>query len=407
MGAKVLVIVARGLHLGYPSCYGNDWVETPAFDRLAAEGVVFDRHYADCPDPEAARRAWQTGRHQIPAEDAGPPPDQSAELFTLLRQQGVSVVEVGGRDAEGAVKRARAALKRLAGAERWLVWLELGSLLPPWDVPEEIQDLYFREAAGEDAEDGEDGEADEDEEPADEGPPPEPLFDPPAGPVDPKDDVLFARLQLSYAAAVTHCDAVLDDLLEHLRETGLLDEMFVVVTADQGLPLGEHGHVGDGVPGLHDELVHLPLVLCLPGREEAGRRVPDLTQPADLMPTLLELFGLPAAAEVHGHSLLPLARGRAETVRAYACSGLRRGDGLEWALRTPEWAFLLPLGPPGKPQLYVKPDDRWEVNDVLQHHLDLAERLEQVLRGFVAAAQKPGPLRPPELRAAVEPPAEG
>jgi hypothetical protein len=48
-------------------------------------------------------------------------------------------------------------------------------------------------------------------------------------------------------------------------------------------------------------------------------------------------------------------------------------------------------------ELYVKPDDRWEVNNVRQHHLELAERLEQTLRGFVEATRHPGPLRPPEL----------
>jgi hypothetical protein len=75
----------------------------------------------------------------------------------------------------------------------------------------------------------------------------------------------------------------------------------------------------------------------------------------------------------------------------------------EYALHTLEWGFLLPEGtaaelPRRGPQLYVKPDDRWEVNNVLQHHLELAEHLERVLRGFVEASRRPGPLQPPELR---------
>ena len=86
----------------------------------------------------------------------------------------------------------------------------------------------------------------------------------------------------------------------------------------------------------------------------------------------------------------------------YACSGSRIGEAVEWALRTPDWSFLLPLQPaPGDPlrgpQLYVKPDDRWEVNNVLQHHLELGEQLEKTLRGFVEAATRPGPLQPPPL----------
>jgi hypothetical protein len=90
-------------------------------------------------------------------------------------------------------------------------------------------------------------------------------------------------------------------------------------------------------------------------------------------------------------------------VRTYACSGLRAGEAVEWALRTPEWAFLLPVrpapeDPPRLPQLYVKPDDRWEVNNVLQHHLELGEHLEEVLQGFVEASRRPGPLELPLLR---------
>jgi len=50
---RVVVVNARGLHLGYVSACGNEWIETPALDRLAAEGVVFDNHVADRPDAAA------------------------------------------------------------------------------------------------------------------------------------------------------------------------------------------------------------------------------------------------------------------------------------------------------------------------------------------------------------------
>jgi len=173
------------------------------------------------------------------------------------------------------------------------------------------------------------------------------------------------------------------------------------VTTDHGLPLGEHGVVGLCRAWPHDEVTHLPLLLRLPRAEQVGRRVPAMTQPVDLMPTLLDAFGLPPAP-AHGHSLLPLARGAAERVRDYACSGLRVGGAVEWALRSPEWAFLLPLrgeadGPARAARLYAKPDDRWELNDVAQHHPALAEHLEVVLRGFVEAARRPGPLKAPQL----------
>src|SRR5258708_7415299 len=68
---KVLVVSARGWHLGYLGCYGNGWISTPALDRLAAEGIVFDQHLADVPDAATARRTWRDGRHHFPLSGHG------------------------------------------------------------------------------------------------------------------------------------------------------------------------------------------------------------------------------------------------------------------------------------------------------------------------------------------------
>src|SRR5437867_1789574 len=85
---KVLVWVASGLNLGYVGCYGNEWVATPTLDRLAAEGIVFDYHYADSPDPAAAKRAWYTGRYTMPpAAEANL--DEAINLFARLQGRGV------------------------------------------------------------------------------------------------------------------------------------------------------------------------------------------------------------------------------------------------------------------------------------------------------------------------------
>jgi hypothetical protein len=416
---NVLVIVARGLHAGYLGCYGNDWVDTPTLDALAAEGVVFDQHYADRPDAGGARHAWRTGRYRFPhPEEQVCAPDEP-DLPECLRTSGVRITLIldergtpagdfttgweevirvpaaaaGGTPLERTLEAALEALTHPGGNGHRLVWVELATLLPPWDVPAEYVDLYFREEAREDEEDEEETET---EPPV----PLEPLPDPRTGPSGPGDET-FLRLQRTYAAAVTYLDAGLGALLEELKAAGTLRDLLVLVTTDHGQALGEHGIVGPYRPWLHEEVIHLPLLVRLPDALEAGRRVGALTQPVDLLPSLLDCFGVPGPP-AHGRSLLPLARGTAEHVRPYACCGWECGGGLEWALRAPDWAFLLPLrqpdgDPPRGPQLYVKPDDRWEVNNVVQHHLELAERLEQTLRDFVAATRRPGPLEAPEL----------
>src|SRR5262249_57153350 len=119
----------------------------------------------------------------------------------------------------------------------------------------------------------------------------EPLPDPAPGPINTEDDELFLRLRYSSAGAVAYLDAGLELLLNHLRQQNLLDGLTLIITSDHGLPLGEHGIVGNVRPWLHEELVHLPLIVRLPGKARAGRRVGALTQSVDLMPTLLDLFG--------------------------------------------------------------------------------------------------------------------
>jgi arylsulfatase A-like enzyme len=176
-----------------------------------------------------------------------------------------------------------------------------------------------------------------------------------------------------------------------------LEDTLVCLTASIGLPLGEHGVIGYSRPWLHEELVHLPLLMRLPRCELAGWRLDALTQPVDLVPTFLEFLEV-VAPPSHGHSLWPLLRNEVDQVRPFACSGMSSGNAVEWALRTQNWAFLLPLTAPSseperQAQLYVKPDDRWEVNDVRQHHLDLMEEMEKKLRDFCHPEASPSSKR--------------
>jgi arylsulfatase A-like enzyme len=287
-----------------------------------------------------------------------------------------------GTPLERTLDAAADALDELADCLDWLLWIDLATLLPSWDVPAEYAQRYFHGGEEED---------DEDEESLG------PLEDPGAEPFDPTDDELFFQIQRSFAGVVTYFDAVLGLLLEELDERGLTDEIVVLVTSDHGQALGEHGIVGPCRTWLHDELIHVPLLIRLPDGAEAGRRIAALTQPVDLHPTLLELFGVtPQSGQ--GRSLLPLVRGQVDQIRAYTCSGFRVGNAVEWALRTPDWALLLPLTDGERPrQLYVKPDDRWEVNNLVQHHLEHADHLEKTLRGFVEATRRPGHFVPPTL----------
>jgi arylsulfatase A-like enzyme len=418
---KAIVLVARGLQLGALGCYGNQGVATSALDSLAAEGVVFDQHFADCADPAGARRAWRTGRYHLPTSTPSAETVAGPDLLATLRAQGVhtclivddsrpspddfalgwdEVMRVVAAEEmtplEATLEAVGTALERLEHRDNWLLWIDLGTLLPPWDVPEEYQAPYFSAEATDD-EDEEDAEAEGESEPL------TPLTDMPVGPIDADDDALYLTLQASYAAVVTYLDAGIGPLLEALDGLEGGDEVLLLFTSDVGPNLGEHGVIGPVRAWLHDETIHLPLLVRLPDGVEAGRRVSALTQSVDVAATLADWFQAPLP-DAHGRSLLPLAHGAVEAIRSYACAARQVGEAIEYALRTPDWAFLLPVradpdDATRSPRLYVKPDDRWEVNDVLQHHLDLAEQLEQTLRDFVTASCQLGPLCAPSLPA--------
>jgi hypothetical protein len=385
---KALVLVVSGLHLGHIGCYGNDWVGTPTLDRLAAEGVVFDQHFADQPDAAGAHRAWQTGCYGFPRtviEEELANEEQSSS-FPLLAAEGVETLRASA-DKVRLPKELARILDRLGSCKQGLLRLDLGTLLPPWNTPDEFQAYY---SAPQRAEEDDPTSACEEFEATPEAP--------------------NLELQNRYAAAVTHLDAVVAEVLGQVEQRGLLNDALVLVTTDHGQTLGEDAIRREPQLALHEEVIHIPLILRLPHKRHAGRRVSAFTQSVDLLPTLCDFLAAPAPA-MHGMSLLPLATGQSDQIREYACCGLRTPGACEWALRTASWAFLEAMSSSSEDDrsesvLYVKPDDRWEVNNVCHLHLELAEHLRETLGRFVEAAQRPGPLQPPKLLDLERKPAE-
>ena len=126
----------------------------------------------------------------------------------------------------------------------------------------------------------------------------------------------------------------------------------------------------------------------MPGGRHGGVRHQALVQTVDLLPTIVSALGLPpidrAEAPVHGHDLLPLIRGEQTKVRDYACLGM---DVAEFAIRTHLWHLVVPIeidpDEPRSPELFRKPEDRWDQNNVIDQYPEVAEHLELALRRFV------------------------
>jgi arylsulfatase A-like enzyme len=216
---------------------------------------------------------------------------------------------------------------------------------------------------------------------------PDPWSNPPQGKFE-LDGGQYELLHGTFAAMVSEWDAELGEWFDLFRELGLEESAIWAVTSGHGQALGEHDWLGPHAAGLFEEMVHVPLILRLPGSDEAGRRIQFLTESIDLLPTLFDAFGHPLGDSIHGASLLPLAGGSQTPLKETVFQGLRGLVRTDWALRTPEWAFLFSEHGDDPPLLFRKPEDRWEVNDVRQQHLEWAEHLEATLRQFILAVAR-------------------
>ncbi len=93
-----------------------------------------------------------------------------------------------------------------------------------------------------------------------------------------------------YRLEIAYVDRKLGELIRFLEESEVLDETLLVVTADHGEHLAEHGLMGHEF-SLYDELLRVPLILRLPGRVRAGLRVEAPVSHVDVLPTILDLLG--------------------------------------------------------------------------------------------------------------------
>jgi arylsulfatase A-like enzyme len=108
-----------------------------------------------------------------------------------------------------------------------------------------------------------------------------------------------------YDGSILGMDAELARLVERLDERGLRDRAIVAFYADHGEEFQDHGRMWHGHT-VYGEMIRVPLLLWAPGRIPAGLKIDEPVQLVDVMPTLLELSGLPVPPGVQGQSLRPL-----------------------------------------------------------------------------------------------------
>lgn len=117
---------------------------------------------------------------------------------------------------------------------------------------------------------------------------------------------LIDKLRLRYNENIASIDAALGDFLTYLAKEGHLENSVVIITADHGeqFEKGFQGHGGAGYMGLYQPLIHIPLLIHLPGQTTTQRIAANAEQ-VDIAPTILDLLKLPLPRWMEGESLLP------------------------------------------------------------------------------------------------------
>jgi N-sulfoglucosamine sulfohydrolase len=317
------------LHTG---AAGDPIVQTPAFDRVASDGVLFTHAFCDAPTCGPSRSAILTGQHIWRLEEAGnihsTLPAKFSTYTGLLEQAGYLTghtskgwapgrLEPGGRTKNPAGDKHDSFadfLQERPPEQPFCFWL--GSTDP--------HRPYKLDSGRESGKD------------------PSRVAVPSHLPDDPvvRNDIL------DYYVEIERFDSKVAGALALLEETGQADNTIVVITGDHGMPFPR------AKASLYDYGSHVPLAIRWSRSIPGGRTVDDFTSLSDLAPTFLEAAGLAPPAEMTARSLLPILTsaqsGSIDDTRDAAYIAMERHDGCRKggkgypcrAIRTADYLYI-------------------------------------------------------------------
>lgn len=382
----IIVIAVDRLGCGWLGPYGNTWVETPALNRLAAESALCEFAISDSYDlvavyrsylsevpawrvtdttgstlPQLARAADYESHFITDASDVAHHPlveaFEQVDLLTWTRPPRTAAESNKTRLAE--VFSAAGESLGATGKPKFL-WIHAAAMNAVWDAPRELRERVA---------------AEDDPAPLDLVTPPSLIL---AKNYDP--DEQFGIVQ-AYAAEVMSLDANLAALLKAIDNAYDPANTLLIFTSPRGYALGEHLGVGLAGDALRGEVLHVPLLVRSPGRAGKLTRLAGLRQPSDVYSLIR-----------HSFQSNPTVRLESLTYEVIAASAKD-----ELALRTAHWFYRRSgAGDERRAELYAKPDDRWEVNEVSQRASDVVEAFGELADWIEANRALPdSPALPP------------
>ena len=361
---NVILITIDTLRADHVSCYGDSPVETPNIDRLAGEGVRFTNAASTVPFTLPAHASIMTGtyppRHGIRENVGYFLGDEAPTIAQSLQAAGRGT----GGFVSAFVLDSRWGIGR--GFERYFDDFDLSEFEDPnlgsvqrsgdQTIAEALRWLDARDQAS-------------------------PfflwlhLYDPhdPYTPPEPYASQYGGR---PYQGEVAFTDSLIGDFRSALEERADFDRSLVILTADHGEGLGDHGERFHGY-FVYDTTIRVPLIIRFPGAAAGGEVIDRAVSHVDLLPTVFEAIGLPVPADVQGASLLPLIGGGEMTSRREVYSEsfypmLHYGWAPLRSLRTDQYKLI--AAP--RPELYDFIDDRKETHNLFAADPEEAAELE-------------------------------
>ncbi len=329
---NILIAIADDQSFPHAGAYGCPWVATPAFDRIAAEGILFDNCYTPNAKSAPSRACLLTGRNSWQLEEAGNhigfwPDGKYPTFFEALAGNGYYAAFTGKGWAPGNPGTKDGKPRRLTGVpyqkrkatpptpkisdtdyaanfKEFLVSKPAGKPWVFWYGSREPHRAYaYRSGVTQGGKS---------------------LSDIDAVPGSWPDCDTVRNDMLDYAYEIEHFDAHLGAMLALLEEAGELDNTIVVVTADNGMPFPR-------CKGFEYEYSnHLPLaVMWKKGVRNAGRTAEQYVSFIDLAPTFLRLAGVDAEScgmEPAGREITDLLADEPLHDRSHILLGQERHD---------------------------------------------------------------------------------
>ncbi len=200
------------------------------------------------------------------------------------------------------------------------------------------------------------------------------LILPPGGPAAAHfNEAEIAYIRGLYAGECAYVDHYLGQLLARLKALGLYDSSLIILSADHGHPLADHGKFLKGGDRLYSELLKVPFMIRFPGGRYGGQRLDALASFHDVLPTLLDAAGLGNNLDaLPGKSLLPLIRGEVSEIRRAIISGYHEAP--DRGVRDRVWSYI--RRPQGQPdELYNLAEDPRERANLIDRYPQEAQRL--------------------------------